>query len=449
MSFPQYHWPSFASPEGYGGAHITNEDHSITVLPGALRGLKNYDDGAAINAAFGKLPQVVATGGQQGAATATVGTVRLGPYPYNLITGIVKPASANLLGQGPGTQLNAAKAGITCLYTHSLVRPGQQFGNPAILTMGRIADMVIDGTLAGANAIGLDMGDGWGHTLDNVAIQNFTGSGAQGLYFNNAQFWSEKINLNHLTLSNNTTAATFDTTVSPADVSHEYNLIDICLFAQAGQQGLVLTNSVAGTGVNWGGVHLTYRGNMSSQSSLAIAQSLAFLTLLNGARLYQGTIKGKIEGNNGSGTPGGSNYPYFIFSDGNSYVKQSGGHICHSIGNSAFNSVLNGAEFSFHGGIAGDPDLAQSFSNGTNGTQTTQPAVPATTVAYPNYGPDMQVSVVANAGGTCAVAINNSGTVTIPAGQISTFFLNAGGSIKLTYTSAPTWEWQSACQMIN
>ena len=449
MSHPNYLWPQLATPEGYGGAHHVNHDHSITVLPGALFGFNNYDDGAAINAAFGKLPQVVAGGGQQGAATATVGTVRLGPYPYNLITGIVKPASANLLGQGPGTQLNAAKAGITCLYTHSLVKPGQQFGNPAILTMGRIADLIIDGTLAGANATGLDMGDGWGHTVDNVAIQNFTGSGALGMYFNNQEFWSEKINLNHMTFSNNTKAATFDSTVSPADISHEYNLFDFCIIAQAGQDGITLTSSVGGTGVNWGGVHMVIRGNMSSQSSLGIAQSLALIKLLNGARIYQGTIRTKVEGNNGGGTPGGSNYPYFIFSDGTGYIKQCGGHLCHSLGNSAFNSVLNGAEFTYIGGIAGDPDLSQSFSDGVSGTQTTQPSVPATTVAYPNFGPNMVVSVVANAGGTCAVAINNSGTVTIPAGQISSFFLNAGGSIKLTYASAPTWEWQTASQMLN
>lgn len=449
MTIPQYHWPSFASPEGYGGAHIVNEDHSLTVLPGWLRGAVNYDDGAAINAAFSKLPQVATTGAQTGPASATVGSVRLGPYAYNCITGVVKPAMANLLGQGPGTILQAATPGVTVLYTHSLVHPGQQFGHPAIFQMGRITDLVIDGTLAGANAIGLDIGDGWRHSLSNVAIQNFTGTGAMGMYFVNRQFWCEKWNFDNLTLSNNAIAATFDTLLTtPEDISQEYNLLDVCLIAQAGQQGLVLTSSV-GTGVNWGGVHLTYRGNMSSQSSLAIAESLAFLTLLNGARIYQGTIKGKIEGNNGGGTPGGSNYPYFISSDGTGYIKQCGGHIAHSIGNSNANSNLNGAEFSFHGGIAGDPDLAQAFPSAGGGTQTGQPSVPATTVAYANTGPDFQVTVIANAGGTCAVAINNSGTVTLPAGALSTFYVNAGGSIKLTYSSAPTWVWQSAAQMSN
>jgi hypothetical protein len=356
---------------------------------------------------------------------------------------------ANLLGQGPGTILRAATPGMTVLFTHSLVHPGQQFGHPAIFQMGKITDLVIDGTLAGANAIGLDIGDGWRHSLSNVAIQNFAGTGALGMYFVNRQFWCEKWNFDNLTLSNNTTAAIFDSLLTTPDISHEYNILDVSLFAQAGQQGLVLTNSAAGTGVNWGGFKLHYRGNMSAQSSLGIAESLAFLTLLNGARLYQTTFDGKIEGNNGGGTPGGSNYPYFISSDGSSYIKECGGHIAHSIGNSNANSVLNGAEFSFHGGIAGDPDLAQSFPSAGGGTQTGQPTVSASTVAYANTGPDFQVTVIANAGGTCAVAINNSGTVTLPASALSTFYVNAGGSIKLTYSSAPTWVWQSAAQMSN
>jgi hypothetical protein len=296
------------------------------------------------------------------------------------------------------------------------------------------------------------VGDGWGHTFRNVVIQNFAGSGAQGLYFVNREFWSEKITFDHLTLSNCTTAATFDTLVTgPPDVSQEYDNWDISLFAQAGQQGLVFTNSISGTGVNWGGCVLRYRGNMSSQSSLAIAESLAFINLLNGARLYQSYIIGKIEGNNGGGTPGGSNYPYFILSDGTGYVEECGGHICHSLGNSNGNSNLNGAEFSFAGKIAGDPQLSQAFPSASGGTQSGQPSVPATTVGYANTGPDFNVIITAAAGGTCAVAVNNSGTYTLPASGIASFFVNGGGSIKLTYSAgnAPTWLWQSASQMQN
>lgn len=445
-------FPGWSAPEGYGNSWIRNDDHSISVLPGWVVGAPpGFDDGAAINAAYARLPAMVTTGAQTGPNSATVGTVRLGPYQYNLYTGVVKPACANLVGQGPGTILAPQVPGLTALFTHSLVHPGQQFGNPAIFTMGKTEDVTIDGTLAGANAIGLDIGDGWGHTTRNLAIKNFAGTNSLGMYFVNRQFWCEKFTMDHLTLSNNTTAAIFDTLLTtPEDISQEYNLLDVSLFAQAGQQGLVLTSSV-GTGVNWGGFKLHYRGNMSSQSSLAIAESLAFLTLLNGARLYQTVFEGKIEGNNGGGTPGGSNYPYFISSDGNSYVKQCGGHIAHSLGNATANSNLNGAEFGFGGKIAGDPDLAQAFPTAGGGTSGSQPGVPATTVPFNNTGPDFSVTVTAGAGGSCAVAVNNSGTVTLPASELSNFYVNSGGTIKLTYAggATPSWVWQSAAQMSN
>jgi hypothetical protein len=449
VTIPQYLFPPWSAPEGEGNSWIRNDDHTITVLPGAVVGATpGFDDGESINDAYGALPVQRAQLGQF-TASWPVGTVRLGPYDYNILTEIAKPSAANL--DGGGARLLAAAPGITCLYTHDTNPVGQQYGAPAVQTEGYIRNLRIDGTNAGANATGLDIGDGRGYTVDNVTVANFAGTGAVGLRVINRLFFTEYSDF-RMKLINNTTAAVFDTNNANNDISQEYCNFDFCVWCQPGQQGLVLTTTKnGGTGVNWGGVDLRFRGNMSSQSSLAIAESLAFITLLNGARMYQATLRGKVEGNNGTGTPGGSNYPYFLSSDGTGYMEGCGGHICHSLGNSNGNSNLAGAEFSFGGKMQGDPQLAQAFPNGTGGTQTGQPSVPATTVAYPNTGPDFFVTVTAAAGGTCAVAVNNSGTVTIPASGTAGFYVNAGGAIKLTYGAGntPSWVWQAVAQMSN
>lgn len=452
MSIPQYQFPPWSAPEGFGNSWIRNRDHSISVLPGAQVGAPpGFDDGASINAAYSVLPTVRRAFGQH-TDTYTRGTVRLGPYDYNIATQITKPAAANL--EGNGACLLPITPGMTCLYCHDTNQPGTQYGQNAVMNMGYTRDLRIDGTNAGANAVGFNIGDGRGHIVEDVTICNFAGSGAFGLYMTNLLYFTEYGNF-RLILINNTTAAQFDNNNINTDVSHEYNNFDFAVFAQAGQNGLVLTTTQpSGTGVNWGGCTLRLRGNMSSQSSLAIAESLAMINLFNGAQIFSSTITAKVEGN--AGVPNTSNYPYFIMSDGSSPVQQCGGLITHSLGNSAGNSLLNGAEFSFKGGIVGDPQLAKAFpSNYVSGahnpaaTQTGQPNVPPSGQVYNNYGPDFMVTITAAAGGTTAVAVNNSGTVTIPAGGMSTFFINAGATLNLTYAggNAPAWVWQAASQM--
>jgi len=71
------------------------------------------------------------------------------------------------------------------------------------------------------------------------------------------------------------------------------------------------------------------------------------------------------------------------------------------------------------------------------------PAVPATTVALTNqFGFDASVFVTPGAS-TCAVSINGPATgITLASGGVGQMFrVPAGGTITLTYTSAPTWTW--------
>jgi hypothetical protein len=74
------------------------------------------------------------------------------------------------------------------------------------------------------------------------------------------------------------------------------------------------------------------------------------------------------------------------------------------------------------------------------GDWVSKPAIPASTVAATNTADyAMWVEV---AGGTVTVVKVND--VTIGARVVGAFFVPPGGTIKLTYSVAPTWQWFAA-----
>jgi len=432
-------------------------------------------DQAAIAAALNSLP-----GG---------GTVVLGPGDFYVkasttpVAGFSPPANTciflpqqttagtggggplSLRGQAGATVIHVVGAGVTGLYAHRSSGYGAQFGlNPADQTAGFVADLVISGqnpagtqTATGA-CIGLDIGDGWALKTFNVVVANFAGTGSIG--FRNALqvFWNEKQHHEVHSL-NNDTAAVLTTTITTDSTHHssEYNYIDITMFCNIGQNGVIVD------GVNLGGTQVLIKGNMTrTTSAVAVPNGsygtpLAALAIVNQVgtptagevRQYFGQIWMKVEGNNGVGNPANL-YPYGFYSDGTGKVQQSMGFIGHSL----TSAQLNGCEFSFMGGLAGDTNLSQAFPGppGSNSTITTQPAVPASGTAQQNYGPAFQVFVTCPAGGTITgVSINGvaTGASSSTAGQtLGGFFVGAGASITLNYTgTAPTWAWCPAAQM--
>jgi hypothetical protein len=351
-----------------------------------------------------------------------------------------------LRGLGPSTILQGKGAGTIVIYYHRTSGYGAQFNQPAQQTVGYIHNMVIDGTNTSGAAIGLDCGDGWGGDICGVRVANFDTTGAIGIRYANDVFWSEKWRF-WVELLNNTTQMYMTTSIPGSDHSHEYNYLDINMFCNQNQNGIVVD------GVNMGGSQLILRGNMcqTTATSGAPTGNVAALTIKNttGAnngesRWYDGTIHYKVEFNNTPQFPTGSVPPYTLFMDGVARgIQQCDGFITSS---NLTPSAINNAEFSFGGPISGDPNLSQAFTGAAGSQNTsnpgTNPAFPGLGVSQQNYGPNSQVCV---SGGTLTgISVNG-----IASGLTSgVFYVCAGGAITVNGTVAPTvYNWLPAAQM--
>jgi hypothetical protein len=279
--------------------------------------------------------------------------------------------------------------------------------------------MTIDGTSAGANAIGVDVGDGWGHRLDHLWIQNFTGTSAIGLSVCNRLFWTEKFQARHVTLINNTTGVQHWVT-GTGDQSHEYQDVEYYIWAQPGQNGIIVQ------GVNWNG-SMRVRGNMQRGGS-----GNAVLTLRkdpNTALLSEmhGSFDISVE-LNGTGTtnPLAINFP-------DSSGPFAGTGFLRFDGGGRTNAAAG--QLQFRGMV---------FEANTTIQAVTAPAVPKSDTAITNSQNDANVYIT---GGTISeIQVNGIRTgITASTGQVVSVFLPAAGTISLTYTGTPpTWRWISA-----
>jgi hypothetical protein len=271
------------------------------------------------------------------------------PTPGNPVCLICSPATILC---GVGTFLTGV------VNYHRTQGYGAQYAQAADPAAGVISGLVIDGTYATGNSIGLDVGDGRGWHID-VTCQNFDGAGQVGLQVINRVFWTEK-SWFRAQLYNNATAAILTTAIPGSDISNEYNDYDFTIFCNQGQQGIVVDSS------NQGGCNFKIKGNMcqTTATSGAPTGNIAALSVIktlsasSQSRIYFSTIRMKVEGNPTPQYPTGSVFPYGVYSDGTGYVRQSSGHISHSLSN----SDINGAEFTFSGSIFGDSTLAAAAS---------------------------------------------------------------------------------------
>lgn len=324
----------------------------------------------------------------------------------------------------------------TGFFVHRGYGYGAQYGLLAQGTTVFLRDFVVNGCLPNgspsANAIGVDIGDGWGYDM-NLVIVNFSGSGAVGLNIINRIFWTEKGRF-RAQLMNNTTAAVLGTLGGGdggGDESHEYNFYDFNIFCNTGQQGVVINQGLYNNGCT-----LWLHGNMAATSAGSgdpPTNNVAALTLTDAStKLYVSEIIMKVEGNG----PTGAVLPYGIYcAVSSNQIEQCHGIISHTLSP----SDLNGAEFSFRG-VCDDPGLALLYPGapGTPGTNTSPPTVPASGIKQRNYGPDAMVYVT---GGTVSdVTVNTISTNQNSGG----FYVPAGGMITLTYSVAPSWTWVPA-----
>ena len=212
----------------------------------------------------------------------------------------------------------------------------------------------------------------------------------------------------------------------------EGNIVDMSagVSGTTGGRPLVIEPDVAGA------TDIIIRGNIliaaptPATAVLLVAGAAGSAT---GIVIADNTLSGGTGGPPGSGTEvlriAGSGVAN-VQVHGNTFINNTGQLIS-----------LN-AEAIANGRIFDNPGLNPVMGTNPNTAATITPAVPATTVAYANgTGFDVDIYITAHAAATCTVSIAGVALGVIAVGALGTYFLPAGQSITLTYTSAPTWKW--------
>ena len=161
---------------------------------------------AIFNTALGNLPTITVSG-----VTYPQGSIEFGGGNYKLGT------SSDTNTVGPYVWIKGQGRFATTLFYYGsnrclqLQNPQQTFTIANQVMGGGVADLAIDGSNAGAGAVGLMYGDMSGAKFD-VTIQHFNGAGSIGFLQQNSVWCSEK-NTGYFRLIDNTIGAQF----TPAD----------------------------------------------------------------------------------------------------------------------------------------------------------------------------------------------------------------------------------------
>lgn len=401
-------------------------------------------DAANIMDAFNALPSVVDT--DITGVSYQVGTVLLGPGNFYVKTKINKPPKVDLIGSGPGTVIFVV-GDITGIYSHH----DETFPTPAgsfqhFTKSGTIANLVVDGTQAGINSRGIDIGDGWGHRIEHVWINNFTGATAIGLSVCNRNFWTEKFYARHVNLINNTTGAQHWTVVGAN--SQEYQDVSYFIWADNNQNGVTFQ------GVKWNG-KLALEGNIGVLSTAGTNWMVGFLSDVAGngggpsnvtaecCINYEVNVMGIMPPPQPPnpyslyfGPPTGTNLASTFAGSG--LIRSAGG------GNGTGGGSCNATpgQFQFRGLIEESNQSMQAV---------TTPAVPGSGASVPNNQNDCMVYFSVSGGSVTEVQVSGSttGITGVTSGQV--FLPSQGplpasgtqGTIKITYTGTLSWKWVS------
>lgn len=268
---------------------------------------------------------------------------------FNVSSTITVPSKASILGVGASTRINASQASGGAFYWHGASGEG---GVTATNSKGVMRDFVIDGTSAGANAIGLDMGDGWGYRLDHIFIENFTGANAKGLYINNAQYFTEKMVATGVTVRNCTTLVWMSVTGG----LNSFEFCDLAFYfaAQPGQTGFRIDNGAYLNG------SLTLRGNFYGLQGGTYSTRPAAIWIGNGSS--DGSTLSSlrwdvvIETDVKSGPPTTDYHQSIHFADSSNKLQDGIGILAFRDPNWVASNVTTG-KFTFNGILYGDSAL--------------------------------------------------------------------------------------------
>ncbi|MGA2051146.1 MAG: glycosyl hydrolase family 28-related protein [Terracidiphilus sp.] len=155
---------------------------TIQVDPSNAAGWQGNDAGAWVNAAIASLP-------------GTGGNVYLGAGTYTFSTTIILNKNVSLHGAG---------SNFTILrYTGSGDAIRMQAGSQPPYMNGSITGIALAGN-SNPTAVGIHHIDTIGSIYDDVTVENFTGAGGTGMWFDNQAQFSERLSLRKLSVYRNT-----------------------------------------------------------------------------------------------------------------------------------------------------------------------------------------------------------------------------------------------------
>jgi hypothetical protein len=184
------------------------------------------DLGAEINAQIALLPVV---GGYP------AGTITIPPGEYFQSTPVVvNSPRLSIVGA------NSGAVQITCTMNGPCweVRLTPFVVLPIIGMGGQIGGFTLNGLASNANGVGIHLGDITSIRLEDIAIQAFTGANAAGMWWDNINGWTERMNVQRVNLSTNTTNFRF-TSSGSANNSFCYNqILDLRMNVGGNEKGI-------------------------------------------------------------------------------------------------------------------------------------------------------------------------------------------------------------------
>lgn len=296
------------------GNLLFHPDGHITPLPFSLYAQAG-DDGETINQAAQKL--------------GPGGLIELGPWYYQAASEISLGISQILRGHGDATRIYQTAPGIG-ISQHDPNGGGGSFGSYQTRA-GGVQDLTLDGSQAGAGSTGYDMGDGSGHTVRGLQIQNYGGAGSIGLHMINRYFWTEKYFVEARLLSNTQGCVIENISGTGIQNSFEFggqlDLYFSALSGSGGQDGLVIQG-----GAYLSKCRLGLRGNFNTSPNAMTSAVLrlqgndartGFISHINHSEVFIGVETDSGNANAPStiifGTTSGANANYLLDSWGAMY----------------------------------------------------------------------------------------------------------------------------------
>jgi hypothetical protein len=301
---------------------------------------------------------------------------------------------------------------------------------------GTISNLVVDGTNTTGAAYGIDIGDGWGHRIEHVWIQNFTGAGAIGLSVCNRTFWTEKFYARHVNLINNSTGAMHWKTDS--NTSQEYQDVSYFIWAENNQNGVTFQ------GVKWNG-KFALEGNIGTTTTSGTNWMVGFLSDSDASAVtaeccvnYEVNIMNLQ--NPQTGSPPSFNPLSFHFGDstsqfhGGGMIRSAGG----GNGTGGGSCDASTGQFQFRGYIVESSSSMQAVSTPTLSSGTNTQNIQNDAMVYLSGTGTITSIVIEN--------VSNTNNVPLPAAGVSYYscFVPANGSINVTYTGTMSWKWIAA-----